>query len=208
MLSPLSSHPTLSLWILIPEGVKAQEDSTFKPIKLHYSFDNSPSNSPPTLLIHILSLNRMNPNSVKSVLKIVWRTEGDITFNHMAFNTFLVRLSTETDKRKILAGCPWSVKGSRVLLKEWEPNIPFDKVTFNEAIFWIQVHSLPPNCMNEDNARAIGNMAGGYLDTNLARNPLKKWKRFLRIKVAVNVHKKLLCGFFTERILRIQCGSF
>lgn len=52
--------------------------------------------------------------------------------------------------------------------------------------------------MNEANAWAIGNMAGRYLDIDVDRNPLKKWKKFLRIKVAVNIHHRLLCGFFHE----------
>lgn len=125
-------------------GAPGQEAPAIQPIKLHYSSDNSPSQSPPTILIHIFSIHRMNPNSVKSVLKLAWRTEGDLTFTLMAFNTFLVRLNTDADKQKIMAGGPWSVKGHCVIVKEWDPNIPFDQVRFEEAIFWIQVYSLPP----------------------------------------------------------------
>lgn len=116
----------------------------------------------------------------------------------MALNTFLVSFSLRKDKTRVQANSPMSVKGSHVILKEWDPNTPFEKVTFNESPFWIQVHSLPPNCINLKNAEAMGNLIGRFLASDFDDKPQKKWKKFLRIKVAINVHHRLPTGFFHE----------
>lgn len=168
------------------------------PLHLHYSTDTSPNHQSYTLLIHLLSTQRINPNTLKIVLSLAWNPPSEVVFKHMAFNTFLVSFGQEAGKLKVLAKGPWSVKGRHVVLKEWNPHIPFDQITFTETSFWIQVHSLPPSCINEANAKAIGNLVGKFLRTDLKDTPAQQWKRFLRIKIAVQVDEPLKCGFFFD----------
>lgn len=107
----------------------------------------------------------------------------------MAFITFVLKFVSENDKKKVMDRGPWSVKGSHVIIKEWDPNTPFDNITFDEIFFWIKVHSFPPKCINEENVAAPGHLAGRYIKSDLFSNPMKSFK----------------CGFFhdlgnTERI--------
>lgn len=101
-------------------------------------------------------------------------------------------------KQKVVEKGPWTIKGNYVILEEWDTNTPFEKVTFDQTTFWSQVHSLPPYYMNFGNAEVMGNMVGHSLCNDLSSNPLKKWNKFLRIKVVINVHNSLMCGFFQE----------
>lgn len=59
---------------------------------------------------------------------------------------------------------------------------------------------MPPNCMNLENAKVMENMVGRFLGTDLSSLPSRIWKKFLQIKVAINVNQRLTCGFFHETI--------
>lgn len=175
-------------------------------IKLHYSFDNTTLVASLNLLIHLFSNNRINPNIVKSGLRIAWRPEGKITFNNMALTTFLVNFSVKENKIKVMEKDPWFVKGNHVILKEWNSYIPFENVIFNETFFWIQAHSLPPKCINLKNVEAMGNVASRFLGTDLSSNPIRKWKKFLRIRVSINVQHDVHVVSSKKRIRMKKCG--
>lgn len=133
---------------------------------------------------------------------MAWQLNSEVSFKQLAVNTFLVSFGLLSDKLKVTDKGPWSVKGSHVIVKEWNPLVPFDTIAFKETSFWIQVHSLPPSCINMENAIAIGDRAGSFLQTDIKRSPGPHWKRFLRIKICVQVRDSLRCGFFFENTQR------
>lgn len=144
----------------LPLPIEDKDPTSFT---LHYSPDNLSDNKTYTILIHILSTQRINPNTIKVVLTMAWQTQSEVTFKLMAINPFLVSFGQEADKLRVCDKGPWSVKGKHVILKEWNPNVPFDNVEFKETSFWLQVHSLPRRCINLETAKVVGHLAEGFM---------------------------------------------
>lgn len=52
-------------------------------------------------------------------------------------------------------------------LKLWDPSMHYQNVKFDTSTFYIQIHGLPPNLLNEDNARLIGSEVGIVHDASI-----------------------------------------
>ena len=98
-----------------------------------------------------------------------------------------------SDKDRILKAGPWFVKGCLVVLKEWSPELGFHEIDFSTFLIWVQVHNLPRDQMNLENASKIGNFIGRFL--HWSHNTGK----FLRIRVDIKISKALKTSFFTQR---------
>lgn len=103
----------------------------------------------------------------------------------------------QTDRARILKLAPWSFKRSLLIIKEWAHDIPFDEVKFETAPFWLQVHNLPPDRMNEQNAAMIGGYVGKFITCDTMDSD--RVKRFIRIRSEIAVSSPLKTGFFIDR---------
>uniref|UniRef100_A0A2N9FPE6 CCHC-type domain-containing protein n=1 Tax=Fagus sylvatica TaxID=28930 RepID=A0A2N9FPE6_FAGSY len=70
---------------------------------------------------------------------------------------------------------------------------------FSTSTFWVQVHGLPVLWQQKDYLTSIGQQAGHVLDVDLARNYPHQWRRFVRIKIEVNIIIPLKSGIFLTR---------
>jgi len=67
-----------------------------------------------------------------------------------------------------------------------------EDVALHTVPFWIQVHSLPVGYMAETVGRNVGNYVGEFLEYD-EKNSLDFWRRYMRIRVMVDVRKPLVC---------------
>ncbi|KAL3519956.1 hypothetical protein ACH5RR_018105 [Cinchona calisaya] len=100
-------------------------------------------------------------------------------------------------EKERIAKQTWTIKGSPLILKEWPTDIPFSEIDFSTSAFWVQIHNLPLLAMNLTNAVNIGSQIGKVLSTEGADNNLLGLKRYMRIKVLINVHMPLKTGIPT-----------
>lgn len=91
---------------------------------------------------------RVNLESVARVLKSVWRTEKNFEVCDMGDNKVLVLLLS-----------PWSFDKYLVVLHKLRAGETVNRLTFNKASFWVQIHGLPT--MNQ--MRETGLWIGGIL---------------------------------------------
>ena len=93
----------------------------------------------------------------------------------------------------------WSVMGCCFNLKKWDVKQAVQDISFLKVSFWIHVHKLPLEMLTRTNAKRIGRVLG---DLEKVEDP--EWKSgvgrcFLRMKMAIDVEKPLVAGFWVPR---------
>lgn len=106
------------------------------------------------------------------------------------------------EKDKVISSSLWSIKGNILVIQQWTPNLAIDEVYFRYSPFWIQVHHIPLNRINMDNASRFRNYIGSFIkaDKGLGENRVRG---FLRFQVQVDTTKplKLVCLYKMMTVL-------
>ncbi|KAH7544060.1 hypothetical protein JRO89_XS15G0098100 [Xanthoceras sorbifolium] len=97
------------------------------------------------------------------------------------------------DRRWVLSGGPWSFDGALLVLEEPSGLGDFNKMQFDKADFWIQLHNIPLFCMTKEAGLQLGSKVGKVkdIDTGPSGDCMGK---FLRIRVNIDVSRPLKRG--------------
>jgi hypothetical protein len=68
----------------------------------------------------------------------------------------------------------------------------------NTIPFWIQVHNLSVDYMAETVGPNVGNCVGELLEYD-EKNSWHFWRRYMRIRIMVDVRKSLVCTMCQEQ---------
>lgn len=99
----------------------------------------------------------------------------------------------------MLENRPWNFKGFHMVLRQWPPGLSINEIPLNLSIFWIQIHGLPLEMLARLNATRIGQVIGNLLEVDFTSVFGVTLRRYIRIKVELNVHKPLPEGFNLPR---------
>ena len=105
----------------------------------------------------------------------------------------------EADLNLVFRRRPWTLRGSHLNLKVWNPELNWNEVDFSVSTFWIQVHGLPSLWQNKSNLLRIGNKVGKVLEVDFSGEAHSRWYRFVRIRVEVDISVPLKPGMFLPR---------
>ncbi|KAH7542635.1 hypothetical protein FEM48_Zijuj02G0095000 [Ziziphus jujuba var. spinosa] len=64
----------------------------------------------------------------------------------------------QADRARVWNRRPWTINGAHLLFKEWNPEMTLRDFEFNSSTFWVQIHGLPIQFMNKENAKKIGGL--------------------------------------------------
>ena len=87
---------------------------------------------------------------------------------------------------------PWTYDKHLIILSRYDGSCPIQNIRFHTVKFWIQVHGLPVNRINEKTAYGIGESIGEVSRT--AQSGELFGGNFLRIRVGINITRPLSRG--------------
>ena len=97
---------------------------------------------------------------VLHTLKSMWKTKKSFDVRDLGSNMALVLFDDEYDLDHILMRGPWSFDKYLLGLYKLGKNKAVKNARFEHISFWMQIHDLPMQHMNKENAEAIGNSMG------------------------------------------------
>jgi hypothetical protein len=98
----------------------------------------------------------INKEAFKSVLSRLWHTISRVVFKEVQKKLWLFEFADEVDKRRVLAGRPWSFNNQILMLNEFQGGVSSSQMEFRYSPFWIQVYGMPLLCMTKGVGTKIG----------------------------------------------------
>ncbi|XP_062146783.1 uncharacterized protein LOC133854564 [Alnus glutinosa] len=136
---------------------------------------------------------KLNKEAFKAVLVRIWRLGRNLFLKEIQENLWLFEFSEEGDKVKVMDGRPWSYDRTILILNDFDGQTSPSKMDFSISPIWIQIHDMPLGCMNRAVGFQIGSSLGSVEDMAVAKDDVG-WGRYLRVRVAINLHQPLERG--------------
>ena len=134
---------------------------------------------------------RVSLESVARVLKSVWRTEKNFEVNEMGDNKVLFRFEEAKDLDRVVLLNPWSFDKYLVVLNKMKMGEAVNKLKFNRASFWVQIHGLPTMNQTKEAGLRIGGILGEVEKVDVDEKGFSLGGH-LRIRVSMDI-TQLLC---------------
>ncbi|KAJ1388168.1 Zinc knuckle CX2CX4HX4C [Sesbania bispinosa] len=136
--------------------------------------------------------------------------EGDnqeeITVELETENLQSIQLARRSLIAKILADKPLNKGAVRSILckawgedKRWLPQASVYELDFTKISFWIQIHGLPLDMLNTNNAAKIINRIGDVLEVENPEVEGRLLRTFIRVRALINIQKPLVTGCWVPR---------
>ena len=151
------------------------------------------------LLAKIITSKNISYNMVKDVTVKAWKPVFPMEVKRLSKEIFMFIFHHEVDLHKVYSRRPWSIKRGHIVLKRWSPELTWQEVDFSTSSLWVQVHGLPPLWRTEDNLKRIGSRVGSVLDVDLTGDSGGVWRKFIRLRVEVDIANPLPPGVFLPR---------
>jgi hypothetical protein len=136
---------------------------------------------------------KLNKEAFKAVLMRIWRPAGKLMINEVQESLWLFEFEEDGDKRKVMAGRPWSYDRTLLILNEFDGRLAPSQMEFSCSPIWVQIHNMPLGCMNRAMGAQIGQTIGEVEDVAVAEDDVG-WGRYLRVRVVINLFQPLERG--------------
>ncbi|KAH7520457.1 hypothetical protein FEM48_Zijuj08G0145900 [Ziziphus jujuba var. spinosa] len=104
----------------------------------------------------------------------------------------------KADRDRVWFQRPWTINGAHMCLKKWNPHMSLRDFDFSSSTFWVQIHGLPLQFLNKENACKIGVLLKEVIRCEDSSRKNLLGLKYLRIQVEVHISKPLLTGFFQK----------
>ncbi|KAK3228886.1 hypothetical protein Dsin_000767 [Dipteronia sinensis] len=150
-----------------------------------------------SLVGKVLTTKMVNRGAFTWVMKRVWHVNQGVEIEALSRNLFRFQFKCEKDRRRVMAGGPWTFDGALIVLEELSGRGMVEDMRFSHLDSWVQIHRVPMICMTEPIWRILGGMIGevSEVDMDTLGNGTGK---FMRVRVKVDVGKPL------RRCLRVD----
>ena len=102
----------------------------------------------------------LSVEAVGRTLKPLWKTRNGFEIREVGNHVLLFVFDDENEAERILATEPWTYDKHLIILSHYDGSCPIQSVRFHTVNFWIQIHGLPVNRLNEKTAYGIGKSIG------------------------------------------------
>lgn len=112
-------------------------------------------------LVGRLASRKIIPNPmIFPLIKAGWRFAQNLRIEDAGPNMFLFSFLSLEENERVLRLRQWNFKVYMMLLKEWKRGETIDEVELSHAQFWVQIHGLPLERLDEENALLLGTKLG------------------------------------------------
>ncbi|XP_060673266.1 uncharacterized protein LOC132803771 [Ziziphus jujuba] len=111
-----------------------------------------------TLVGRIISEKTIKRKTVQMITRRIWFTHEPAMVDQLSHKTFLFSFKRTADRARVWNRRPWTINGAHLALKEWDPVMSVQDFDFSSSTFWVQIHGLPLQYLNKDNAIKIGGL--------------------------------------------------
>lgn len=87
----------------------------------------------------------------------------------------------------------WLFESALLSLKPFDGYTPASKTVFSRESFWVHLHDLPIDCMNEDMGTLIGNTIELVKGCDIQSDE-SKWGKVLRVLIELDLYKPISRG--------------
>ncbi|KAL5813128.1 hypothetical protein ACOSQ3_028078 [Xanthoceras sorbifolium] len=108
----------------------------------------------------VITNRQVNRDAFWGIIPKILRTTRDFDIKVLKENTFIFQFRNQLDRKRVLAGGPWSCDRGLLVLEEPSGAGHISQLRFNEAEFWVQVHNIPIVCMNREAGSFISRQIG------------------------------------------------
>ncbi|KAK7854049.1 uncharacterized protein CFP56_033737 [Quercus suber] len=143
-----------------------------------------------TLAAKFLTKRVVNMESVARTFRPLWRSEKDVQIKDMGDNILFFNFEDECDLDRVLEHEPWTYDKHLVVFEKVTANVPLSSLAFQFTTFWIQIHELPVQCLNQETRDAIGSSLGKPLLMTDTESEGGKGN-YLRVRVRIDITKPL-----------------
>ena len=143
-----------------------------------------------SLLGKILTRGMVNREAFMRVIGRIWHVNKGVEIESLTGNIFSFHFKDMDDKRRVLAGAPWSFDNALLVLEELVGKGSIESIAFNSCEFWVQIYQVPLLCTFREIGWSLGEMIGVVVDVDggLASDCAGK---FLRVRVRIDITKPL-----------------
>lgn len=152
-----------------------------------------------SLVGKVLTNKMLNRGAVKAILLKAWGEPDGVQVTDMGTNLFLFTFPTVKDTIEVATRSPWYVMNHLLSLQRWIPQASIYEIDFDWVPFWVQLHALPLEFMNDKNAATLAEQMGEVIEVenHLVNGALLR--TFMRVKVNINITQPLITGCWVPR---------
>ncbi|KAK6164465.1 hypothetical protein DH2020_001329 [Rehmannia glutinosa] len=176
------------------------EKSELSAIKLEADKEVSKIYENHCLIGKILLLRPVDQTLVKNFTQEEWKCKRGLTVSTISRNMFMFIFQDKEDLASVLKNRPWTIMGGLLMLSVCTSGEVPNELNFSYSAFWVQAHGLPLDYLTNQNGSKIGELLGTFVYTDWEICCGKfSCRKFLRLKVVLDVRKPILTGFWLKR---------
>ncbi|CAM8892644.1 unnamed protein product [Rhodiola kirilowii] len=144
-----------------------------------------------------------NIRGLANVLTKIWNMENRVSFAEIANNMAVASFKSEGDMKKIRDGGPWLCMDSFIIMHDWCSDLAPEEFIMNKLGVWAQLHNLPVGAVLND--KECGEKLAGYIGKFIKVSQSEvdgARKRFIRVRVEIEIDKPIVTGFLLRRLNR------
>lgn len=134
-----------------------------------------------------------------NLVQLAWGIKDRVVVSPHPDNMYVFTFDTKRLCDRILKDSPWTIKGDLLNLTKWSDRSTMSEVKLTVCEYWIQVHGVPRKVQTLNNMLRMRELVGKVVCYEDPKPDGVGDRDFVRIRVAVDITKPLLTGFWIPR---------
>ena len=144
-------------------------------------------------VLKILTHKSVHVEALRKNLRMLWKPSKGFNISELDDDLFLAEFGDERDKKRIMNMSPWSYEKQLVIIQEFERELTPREMELKWCPFWVQILNLPLKCRTKETTWAIRSKLKSVMEVDVADSGVQ-WGKYLRVRVKVDITKKLVRG--------------